>query len=65
MVSMTHKMTLSWSKNKISIIAGKSFAPKQKNKLTLFSVIATKPVEIVFARTVDNIKWVNQNYVMP
>ena len=51
-------MTLGRSKNNTSQITGKSFAPKQKNKLTLFSVIATKPVEIVFARTVDNIKWV-------
>ena len=33
------------------------------NKLTLFVVIATKPVEIVFDETVDNIKEVNQNYV--
>ena len=40
-----------------------NFCPKIKNKLTFFSVIATKPVEIVFGRKNDNVKEVNWNYV--
>ena len=61
MVNKTNTMTLGISKNKISRIAGTSFAPPQK--LTFFTVIATKPVDIVFEQTIDNIKEVNQNYV--
>ena len=49
-------MTLGRLKNKISRIIGTSFAPKQKNKLALFAVIATKPVDIIFNKTIDNIK---------
>ena len=62
MVSMTHTITLSISKDKISQIVETGFAPK-KNKLTLFYVISKKPVEIVFEQTIDNIKQVNQKYV--
>ena len=29
------------------------FALKQKDKLTLFAMIATKPVDIVFKQTID------------
>ena len=41
------------------------FHSKTKDKLTLFSVIATKSVEIVFEKTIDNIKEVNWYYVTP
>ena len=58
-------MTLGRLKNKISRIIGTSFAPKQKNKLALFAVIATKPVDIIFEKTIDNIKQVNQKYAKP
>ena len=34
-----------------------------ENKLTLFAVKSTEPVEIVFEKTIDNIKEVNQKYV--
>ena len=36
---------------------------KTNNKLTFFYIIETKPVEIVFDETADNIKEVNQNYI--
>ena len=48
-------MTLCKSKNNISQIVGTSFAP-EKIKSTLFSVIATKPVDIVSEKMIDNIK---------
>ena len=60
-VSMTHTITLGISKNKISRIVGTIFNPK---KHTLFSMIATKPVDIVFDQIINNIKDVNQNYLM-
>ena len=44
MVSKTHTITWGISKNKISRIVGTSFAQKQR-KVTLFSVILTKPVD--------------------
>ena len=65
MVSMTHKMTLGLYKKKIIQILGTSLPPKQKNKLTVFPVTPTKHVEIVFDKTIDNIKYFNQNYVTP
>ena len=60
---MTHKMPLCSLKNKTSQIKGTSFAPK-KNRNTFFAVIATKPVDIMFKQTIDNIKEVNWNYVI-
>ena len=36
---------------------------RTKYKLTFFAVIETKPVEIVFEITIDNIKAVHRNYV--
>ena len=59
MVSKTHTMNLGRSKNKISQIEGKRFVPKQK-KITLFSVIEMKPVEILIDKTIYNIKKVNK-----
>ena len=64
MVSKTHTMPLGGSKNEISKIIETGFSPKQK-LITFFSVISTKPVEIVFEQTIDNIKEVNRNHVMP
>ena len=43
--------------NKLSI--------KNKNKPTLFDMIMTKPVNIVFEKTIDKIKQVNLFYVTP
>ena len=51
-------MNLGRSKNKISRVVGTSFAPKQK-KLTFFSVIGTKLVDIVFDKAVYNMKEIN------
>ena len=62
MVSNTHTMTLGRSKNKISQIVGTIFSPK---KLTFFSVIEMKPVDILLDQMVDNMKEVNRNYVTP
>ena len=55
MVSKTHTMTLGKPKNSISQIIGTSFAPKQKYNY-FFDVIATKPIEILFKQTINNIK---------
>ena len=55
MVIMTHTMNLGRSKNQINQIVETIFSPEQ-NKLTLFAVIATKPVAIVFEKTLGNIK---------
>ena len=41
------------------------FFSKTKNKLTFFSVIAMKRVEIVFKQPIDNIKENNRKYVTP
>ena len=65
MVSKTHTMTLGRWKNKINLNVGTSFAPKQKNKITFFDVIAAKLVDIVFNQKISNIIEVNWNYVIP
>ena len=65
MVSKTHTMNLGISKNEISRIITTRSAQKQNNIHNLFSVIATKSVEIVFKKKIDNIKEVNRNYVTP
>ena len=54
MASKTHKVTLGRPKNRTSWIVGRSVSPQKK--LTFFTVIATKPVEIVFEQNIDNIK---------
>ena len=66
MVSKTHTINLGRSKNKISIIVGTDFAPKQ-NKINLLAFLwyQLKPVEIVFGETTDKIKDLNWNYVSP
>ena len=51
MVIMTHTMTLGRPKNKMSRIVEGMFS-RNKNKLTFFAVIATKPVEIVFEKMI-------------
>ena len=56
-------MTLGRSKNDIRRIVGTSFAP-EKNMLTFFAVIASKPIEIVFKQTNDNIKDFDKKYVI-
>ena len=53
-VSMTHKMNLLMSKNKISQLAGTSFL-QNKNQITLFSLIVKYAVNIVFEQMIDNI----------
>ena len=63
MVSKTHAITLSISKSDIGRILGTSFAP-EKNKLTCFFVIAIKPVDFMLEKIINNIKEVNQNYVI-
>ena len=62
MVSKNHTMTVGRSRTKISQIAGKRFF--QKKNLTIFAILEVKPLDIVFEKTIDNIKEVNQNYVM-
>ena len=57
-------MTSGISKIK-SVESQEQFCSKTKNKLTLFSVIATKPVDILFEKTIDNIKEVNRKDVFP
>ena len=57
-------MTTGRSKNKISQMIETSLASKQK-KPTFFAFIATKLVDIVFDKTIDNIKEVNQKYTTP
>ena len=59
MVSINHTMTLDISENK-PVVSQEHVFLQNKNKLTFFSVISTKPVKIV---SVDNIKDINQNYV--
>ena len=61
-VSRTHTMTLCISKNKISWTIRTSLSTK---KLTRFTEIVTKPVDIVFDPTSDKIKEVNRKYVAP
>ena len=55
MVSKTHTMTLVKSKNKTIQIVRTSFTPEQKLKIFLFSVIATKVVDVLFDQNIDNI----------
>ena len=62
MVSITHTMTLGRFKKKL-VESKEQISPKAKNKLTLFSVILTKLVDIVFKQTIDNIKEGNKNYI--
>ena len=62
MISKNHKITLGQPKNKISRTVGTIFSPKQK-KLSFFAVIAIKPLEIMFKKTIDIIRGVIQNYV--
>ena len=50
---MTHTMTSCFFKNEYNL---RKKSIKNKNKLTLFSVIAAKPVEIVFEKIIDKIK---------
>ena len=47
-----------------SVIQQTTEVTKQLKK-KLCSVIATEPVDILFRKTIDNIKVVNGNYVMP
>ena len=65
MVSKTHTKNLYILKNKTSPILGTSFSPKIKNKITFLSVMLTKPVELLFKQKHDNMKEINQNYLMP
>ena len=65
MASKAHIMTLGISKNKISRIVGTSLASKKNKKVTLFSVIETKLVEILFDKKIDNLKQVNRNHITP
>ena len=61
---MTHKMT--WVDQKIkSVKSQEQVSLQNTDKLTLFSVIATKPIHIVFEKMIDNINKVNQKYVTP
>ena len=62
LVSKTHTMTVGRTKNNTGQIAGTSYSPPP-NKLSLFYVIATKPVDIVFKQKNEDIKEVNKNYV--
>ena len=55
MVSNTHTITLGRLGGK-ELNRRNKFCSITKNKLTFFSVIATKPVDIVFNKTIDNIK---------
>ena len=55
-VSMTRTINLDRSKNKTSQIVGTSFAPKQKNKMIFFDVIATKSAYFLFEKKIDNAK---------
>ena len=38
---------------------------KRKNEIVFFAVVVTKPVDIVFEKTIDKIKDLIQNYVTP
>ena len=58
MVVKNHKMALG-RQNKNQSNRRNTFSPKAKYKLTLFDVIETKHVEIVFEQPIDNIKDVN------
>ena len=61
MVRRTHTINLC-RPNKISQIVRTIFL-HNKNKLTCFYVIATKPVDIGFKKNTDKIREVNENYV--
>ena len=54
-------MTLDQSKDAISWIVGTSLAPK---KSCFFDVISKTHVKTVFEKIIDNIKEINQKYVM-
>ena len=53
---MTHIMALGRSKKQNHPNHRNKFCSKTKHMLTLFSVIATKPVDIMFGQSVDNIQ---------
>ena len=63
-MSITNTMTLGRFKDQISQIRRNKFCSKTK-KLAYFNVIAKKPVNIVFRNIIDNIKQLNQKYVIP
>ena len=52
---MTYTMDLDRPKKNQSNRRDK-FHSRTKNKVTFFTVLATKPVEIVFVQPIDNIK---------
>ena len=64
MVIINHTMILVRSKIK-SVESQEDFFLQNKKKLTFFYIIETKPVDIVFKKTIDNMKEVNKNYVIP
>ena len=64
MVTMNHTiMDSCYSKNKTSLILD-CFWSKSKNKLTLFSVILEKLVEIAFEQMIDK-NWASRKYITP